>query len=83
MEKENKKPKEEAPESNKTPEAPETPVPGAIEAHPTAYTYVVEVSGEKIGTDDPVMAVVLSKLEQNSQGIKEILDIAKKAQGKK
>ena len=60
---EDKKPKEEAPES---------PVPGQIELHPTAYTYVVEVSGEQIGTEDPVMAVVLSMLEKNSQELKAI-----------
>jgi hypothetical protein len=75
MVKDTEKPKEEASESSEV-------IPGQIEAHPTAYTYVVEVSGEKIGTEDPVMAVVLSKLEQNSQDIKKILEAIEKAQGK-
>jgi len=74
MEKENPK--------KETPEAPEIAVPGQIEAHPTAYTYIVEVGGEKIGTDDPVMAVVLSKLEQNSQDLKKIIEAIEKAQAK-
>lgn len=79
MEKE-KNPKKEAPEN---PEVPESTAPGQIEAHPSAYTYVVEVSGEKIGTEDPVMAVVLSKLEQNSQELKAIRELLEKTQEKK
>jgi hypothetical protein len=45
-------------------EKKEEVVPGQIEAIPTAYTYVIEVDGERISTENLDTAVILSQLEK-------------------
>jgi hypothetical protein len=63
MEKKEEKPTEEKPEETKA---------GQIEVIPNSYTYVVEVDGERIGTENVETAVILSKLEKIDQAIKEL-----------
>jgi hypothetical protein len=39
-------------------------VSGQIEAHPTAFSYVVDVGGERVQTENPETAIILSMLEK-------------------
>jgi hypothetical protein len=45
-------------------EKKEEVVPGQIEVHPSAFTYVVEVNGERVSTENPETAVIFSMLEK-------------------
>ena len=45
---------------------------GQIEAVPSAFSYVVEVDGEKVSTENIETAIILSKLEKIHQEIKDL-----------
>lgn len=59
-------------EETKQPEKQPEEKPGQIEAIPNSYTYVVEVDGERIGTESVETAVILSKLEKIDKAIQEL-----------